>query len=207
MKMFDTNAKIFRYFLLCFIIGVGIASFVNVDYFWLYLMVLILGVGIGVFCQNKFWRFLFLGGIIIALGIFRYQLSLPKTDESEIWFYNEERVNFSGLVIKEADKRVNHTKLTIEVDQLKDKEVDGKVLVSVGLYPEYRYGDMVSVYCHLKSPEPFEGFAYDRYLAKSEIYSQCSYPRVKLISRGNGDWLLSKIYKFKDKLVYISVLC
>ena len=74
------------------------------------------------------------------------------------------------------------------------------MLVSVGLYPEYHYGDLISVYCQLKAPEPFNGFAYDRYLAKSEIYSQCSYPKVKLISSGHGDWLLSNIFEFKNKL-------
>lgn len=202
--MLNSKSKIFRYFLICFIIGVAIVSFINIDYFWVYLLVLISGIGTVIFWRNRFYCFLFLGGVIIALGIFRYQLSIPKIDESKIWFYNGQRVNFEGMVVKEADKRINHTKLTVETSELtvdgQRLTVNGKLLVSVSLYPEYQYGDLVSVYCQLKSPEPFEGFAYDRYLAKSKIYSQCSYPRVKLISRGNGDWLLTNIFKFKARL-------
>jgi competence protein ComEC len=193
---FNSNAKIFRYFLLCFVIGTAIASFLFVEFFWLYLLGLIAMVLAVLFWPKNFWRIIFLGGIIIILGIFRYQLSLPKIDETKVWFYNGQRIDFQGIIIKEPDVRINHTKLTVQATG----KITGKVLVSVGLYPEYQYGDLVSVYCQLKAPEPFDGFAYDRYLAKDNIYSQCSYPRVKLISRHNGDWLLTKIYQFKNKL-------
>lgn len=198
--MLSSKSKIFRYFLLCFIIGIATASFLTIDYFWLYLLVLISVVGGAIFWSKNFWRWLFFGGIIIALGIFRYQFSLPKIEETKIWFYNGQQVKFQGIIIEEPDKRINHTKLTIKVEQLENRPMVGKVLVSVSLYPQYQYGDLLEINCKLKSPEPFEEFAYDRYLAKDGIYSQCSYPKVKLINRNNGDWLLTKIYKFKDKL-------
>lgn len=202
--MLNSPAKTFRYFLLCFIVGVAIASFFTTDYFWLYLLALISAVGGIIFWRNRFWCWLFFGGIIIVLGILRYQLSLPKTDETKIWFYNGQHVEFQGMVVEEPDMRINHTKLTVEVNELLITDsrlpITGKILVSVSLYPEYQYGDLVSVSCGLKTPEPFEEFAYDRYLAKDGIYSQCSYPKVNLISHNHGDWLMTKIYKFKDKL-------
>lgn len=202
--MFNSKAKIFRYFLLCFIAGIAIRSFLAVDLFWIYLFGLIFGVFAFLFWQNKQWRLVILGGIFIILGIWRYQLSLPQTNETKIWFYNGQKINFEGVVVKEPDIRINHTKLTINSKQLtidnKKLRVNGKVLVSVGLYPEYQYGDKVAIHCQLKDPEPFEDFAYNRYLAKNGIYSQCLYPQVKLISSGHGDWLLTKIFKFKDRL-------
>ncbi len=196
LLMFKSPAKIFRYFLVCFIGGVTLASFVGLDHFWTYFFALICLIISILFWRNKFWRFLFLGGIIITLGIFRYQLSLPKIDESKIWFYNSQRLDFQGIVGAEPDIRINHTKLTIEAIGV----IKGKVLVNVSLYPEYQYGDLVTINCKLESPEPFSGFAYDRYLAKDGIYSQCSYPKVKLVSRNNGDWLLTEIFQFKNKL-------
>jgi len=202
--MFNSKSKIFRYFLLCFVIGVGLASFSDFDYFFVYLLILIFGVSGLIFWPHKFWRWLFLGGAIIGLGIFRYQLSLPKTDETKIWFYNNQRLTFQGLVIGEPDVRINHTKLTVAANgpvvNGERRAVEGKVLINVSLYPEYQYGDLVEVNCQLKPPEPFNGFAYDRYLAINDVYSQCSYPRVKLISRGNADWLLGQIFGFKNKL-------
>jgi len=201
--MLSSASKIFRYFLICFVVGVAIASFFSLDYFWLYLLALIsIVLGI-IFWQNQFWRWLLIGGVIITLGIFRYQLSLPKTDETKIWFYDGRQVDFQGLIIKEPDKRIDHTKLIIAANRLAEKAIEGRVLISVNLYPEYQYGDLLEINCKLKSPEPFEDFSYDRYLAKDKIYSQCSYSKVKLISRGNGDWLLTKIYQFKNKLMEI----
>ncbi|MAF14288.1 MAG: hypothetical protein CMI53_05380 [Parcubacteria group bacterium] len=201
--MFNTNSKIFRFFLICFIIGVALASFIAINDFWLFLMGLLIMIGSVFLWSKKFWRFIFIGVIIIVVGIWRYQFSVPKIDETKISFYVEQQVFFKGLVVKEADQRINHTKLTVEVQGLENKKVNGKVLVGVPLYPKYQYGDLVSISCKLRSPEPFNGFAYDRYLAKSDIYSQCSFPRVKLISRGNGDYLLTKIFEFKNKLKLI----
>lgn len=209
-NMFNSNSKIFRYFLICFIIGVTIASYFSLNYFWFYLLVLVSIIAMITFWPNKLWRWLFLGGLIIALGIFRYQLSLPKTDPTKIWFYNNSRLTFEGLVINEPDSRINQTKLTVGANQAtvngQQLSADGKVLVSVSLYPQYQYGDLLSINCKLQKPEPINGFAYDRYLAKEGIYSLCYYPKIKLLSQNQGDWLLSKIFVFKNKLIDLANL-
>lgn len=137
---------------------------------------------------------------ILGVGVF----SLINRDKhvpspGEVDFYNGKNFEFIGRVIKPPDKRLNHTKLTLEVLE----PVAGKVLLNASMYPEYFYGDQLKVNCQLKAPEPFKGFAYDRYLAKSDIYSQCNFARLKLLSRGNGDWLLIKIFDFKNKLQYV----
>jgi len=201
--MFDHKSQIFRYFLLCFVAGVAIRSFFAVEFFILYLFGLVMSASVILFWSNKTWRYLFLGGILIALGIFRYQLSLPQTDENKIWFYSNQQVNFTGVVIKEPDIRINHTKLTIKAAELNGKQASGKVLVNVGLYPEYQYGDLISINCKLRKPEPIEDFSYDRYLAKEGIYAQCVYPKIELISQNYGNWFLAKIFKFKNKLEVI----
>jgi len=145
-----------------------------------------------------------LGGVFVILGIIRYQSCLPSTDQGKIWFYNGQYVKFEGIIIDEPDNRINHTKLIISVKKLlvgdKRSSIVGKALVIVGLYPEYKYGDSILVSCRLESPEPIEGFAYDRYLAKIDIYSQCSYPQVKLINHDNGSWFLNLIFAFKGHL-------
>lgn len=140
--------------------------------------------------KSKIFR-LILICFIIATAFLTFFKDEIKDDS-----YDGKYTNFQGIIVDEPDKRINHTKLTIKPNE----GFAGKVLVSTALYPEYQYGDLVEVSCRLKRPEPFSGFRYDRYLAKDGVYLLCSYPRVKLISRGNGDWLLTNIFKFKAKL-------
>jgi len=134
--------------------------------------------------------------ICFILIIFFIKFDIPKAQKNDIWFYNNQKINFQGIIVKPVDTRINNIKLTVDaVDNFQ-----GRVLVSTNLYPEYNYGDLLEITCNLKKPEPFEGFAYDRYLAKDKIYSVCYYPKINLISRGQGNFFLEKIYNFKNKL-------
>ncbi len=191
--MFDSKAKIFRYWLLCFILGVGLASFFVID---IWSLVLVGGVGGLLFWPKLFWRVLFLGIIMVGLGVWRYQLSLPITDDTKIWFYNGQQFNFQGLIINEPDVRIDHTKLTVE--SLND--ISGKVLIKTALYPQYHYGDLLDINCSLKSPIAFDDFSYDRYLAKDNIYTVCYYPKISMISQRQGNFALEKIFLFKTGL-------
>ena len=98
-----TKSTIFRLFLLFFIIGIGFSSFFNVEFFVVFIIILFSLVGTVLFWNNQKWRWIFLAGVFIALGILRYQVSLPQTDETKIWFYNGQRVSFEGIVTKESD--------------------------------------------------------------------------------------------------------
>lgn len=124
------------------------------------------------------------------------KFDIPKPEKDDIWFYNNEKITILAQVIRPADIRINHNKLIVKAIN----ELQGRVLISTNLYPEYQYGDLLEIICNLKTPEPFNGFAYDRYLAKDKIYSLCYYPKITLISRGNGNLFLDNIYKFKNNL-------
>ena len=138
--------------------------------------------------------------IFLVAGMWRYQISLPVTDETKIWFYNGQRVNLQGLIAEPPDIRINQVKLTVSVQSVNDRPVTGKVLVNTGLYPRYQYGDLVAINCQLKAPEPFNDFAYDRYLAKSDIYSQCYQPRIRLLKSEQGHFWLAVIYRLKGRM-------
>ncbi|MFA6215058.1 MAG: ComEC/Rec2 family competence protein [Patescibacteria group bacterium] len=205
--MFNSQSKIFCYFLLCFIAGVGLASFVFFDYFYLGLFILFFLILLSLLWPRQFYRWILIGGIIFIFGIFRYQLSLPVTNETKIWFYNSQKIDFTGVVTEEPDIRTNRIRLIISVLEIAkisgNSKISGQVLVTANLYPQYQYGDLVTVSCRLSAPQSFADFAYDRYLAKDGIYSECIYPKIKLIAAGNGDWLLTEIFGFKNKLLQI----
>ncbi|OGF34661.1 hypothetical protein A2468_07440 [Candidatus Falkowbacteria bacterium RIFOXYC2_FULL_46_15] len=154
------------------------------------------------------------------LGLWRYALSLPENSPDKIRYYNGRTVFVAGTIINEPDKRIGSQKLEINVNSVDsaDKDapardtparrlygVSGKILVTTDLYPEYSYGDEIEMICNLEVPEEFKGFAYDRYLARHDIYSVCYYPRLRSASRSFGGQdsqvlIYKKIFAFKDEL-------
>ncbi len=115
--------------------------------------------------------------------------------QDQIAEYNDldKEVRFTGYVAKERDQRSNHVKLTVKTDY-------GKVLVTTRKYPEYNYGDELEMIGNLEAPAVFEDFNYQGYLAKEGIYSVSYYPKIKLISKNQGNIIYQLIYRFKDKV-------
>ncbi|MCD4693744.1 ComEC family competence protein [bacterium] len=157
-------------------------------------------------------RLIFLIGFFLFLGIWRFSVSVPVDSPDKIWHYNGRHIDFIGKVADEP--RIEPTKQRIIINTFYssnlDKELKGKVLVYSDLYPKINYGDNLNIKCELKAPEPFNGFSYDRYLAKSDIYSVCYYPEIerieknKYLSGNNFKFLFfSRVYSFKNKIRYL----
>ena len=126
-------------------------------------------------------------------------------------------VEFVG-VVKEVDERVDHVKLvtghlslvTRDDDVDGDEEIEGRILVKTGLYPEYRYGDELEISCRLQKPKiiydfsarggPASGWDYGRYLGMKGIYSVCYNPKIKILSRNNGNPAYAGILRLKGKM-------
>lgn len=186
-----TKSKIFFYSCLFFILGVGLGSYLPLP-LWVAFGLLVggcLAFLIG-WPHRKKLIIIGLGGIFLFLGILRYEVNLPMDSESEIQFYNGQKVTLAGRVDAEPDIRSDHVKLKVKSKKLKVadgwKTVGGNVLVNAKLYPEYYYGDELEINCKLQKPEPVQEFAYDKYLAKEGIYSLCYWPEIKFLESGRG---------------------
>lgn len=121
-------------------------------------------------------------GLFFFLGIWRYAVSIQTDYPDKIKYYNGQEILFQGFVNQEPDVRQNNQKLEIRVKNAEPVsgifiEMSGKVLVSSALYPAYHYGDFLEIRCFLREPERFNGFSYDRYLARYDIYSVCYWPK------------------------------
>lgn len=142
--------------------------------------------------------------LFLILGIIRQQAAVPQVNENFTAFYNGRQAVFEATVTREPDNRLDQTKLTLgDLVFLVDgeaKRIKGKILLTAKLYPEYHYGDRLGVKCGLKKPEPVEGFAYDRYLAKEKIYSLCYRPKkIELVGMGHGSGFKNLIFDFKRR--------
>lgn len=100
--------------------------------------------------------------------------------------------------VKDVDKKLDGYNIIVSPQNLSD--FSGDILVYNYLYPEYNYGDILDISCKIYKPEKIisdEGktFAYDKYLAKDNIFATCFKPKISKISEEKD----ISFYIFKTK--------
>ncbi len=126
--------------------------------------------------------------VALVLGLWRIQLA----DQPAILIEAEQQTFKAKVVFQ--DMTLNSLQLSAEI-------IDGpyqnkKVMLTTNRYPLYHYGDILDVSCRLQSPEPFEDFAYDKYLALSNIRLVCFRPQLAVIKSDSGIW--SQAFTIKE---------
>jgi len=190
-------------FLLAFLAGVVVGNFCDADWFFPAIFAgVVFGTG---FLLRKFPKVLLvcvaLSGLLTGLARFEFgeqnQPNHPLADFNDI----DRRVTLTGQIVAEPDRRMDHTKYTLEIwswnDEIVEKQVEGRLLVKLARQPEYAYGDELKISGKLKTPFETEEFNYRDYLKRYGIESVMYYPRVKKISGGNGNLLFATIFDFK----------
>jgi len=211
-----SQSKIFLVCLLAFIAGVGLASFVAVLFVYAYSLLLAMVVLFAVVWHKRRYRLAAVWGGFFICGVIRFSLAQPTLgDPGHIAFYNGQDVVVQGVVAQEPDARLDHQKLTVSVrsiseppsdhplapSSLEEGELDGKLLIKTQLYPEYRYGDLLEVACRIEAPEQIEDFAYDKYLARYDIYSVCWRGTITTLTSGQGNPVMAGILAVKTRFM------
>jgi competence protein ComEC len=203
-----TFSKVFLYFCLSFIIGILLSSIFSFSR-ELFPGFLIAGFFLAIFCfLLKIKKLVILGFCFVfaVLGIWHYQSAMEKISNNDFKKYNDKEgfIALFGKVNKEADIREKSINLEIKSDYIlinnKKIKVSGKVLVTASRYPAYNYGDELEITGELKTPMVFEGFNYKDFLAKDGIFSVMYFPEVKKIGDKKGNFLLTEILFFKDRI-------
>jgi competence protein ComEC len=186
-----TKSKIFLWFCLAFVGGIFLNSLIKTpQLIWLGVLVL------GILLISIWWlrkKIVVLGSCLLVLvgGIIWHDLTANKARGQKI---KNAQIVFKGVVIKEPEIRIDNVKLVVKNEQI------GKVLVTTGLYPEYKYGDEIEIAGKLLTPQEFDDFNYRGYLAKDGIYSVIYYPEIKLIAKNQGSRIYQSILSFKNQL-------
>ena len=203
-----TASKIFLGFCLSFIFGIFLSSF-----FFISLPVLLAILILGLILTTVFWRYKLLVVIsfsilFLVLGIWRYQQTEIQISKSKLQIYNDkaEEITLIGIVANEPDIREKSQKLTIKMKLTEDSppETEGKILVTTGRYPEYKYGDKLKIIGKLETPPVFESFNYKDYLKKDGIYSVMGFPEIELVGQNFGNPVYKLLFYFKNKFKEIS---
>lgn len=134
----------------------------------------------------------------LIAGFLRYQSFMPAPSANDLAFYNDQgKFKIVGQLCEEVDRRPDKQNLTICAGSLDGKEVQGKVLASVALYPEFNYGEHVEIQGKLLTPAEFEDFSYKDYLAVSGIHSVIYNPQIKVTEEASSWSPFGWIFTFK----------
>ncbi len=80
----------------------------------------------------------------------------------------------------------------------------GNILLNLGKYPEYQYGDRLKFSGKLEEPFVSEEFSYKNYLARYDTYAVMRFPKVEKLGSAQGSkikaGLLSVKYRFQSVL-------
>ena len=115
-------------------------------------------------------------GITVALTVVARTTHVSTKDTVDFYAHNQ-FVTISGYIAAEPDRRPMQTKYTVEATEL--RTASGKVIPVSGnilatdrrQWPEYNYGDPVTVRGILEKPGAIEEFQYDRFLSRYDIYA------------------------------------
>jgi len=119
---------------------------------------------------------------IFILGFFPGAFDKEK-DSGHLSAYNGRQLSFHGRICEEADVDYKSRRLTVCVSGA----AQGRVLVTTDLYPAYDYGNFIEISGELQAPPMIEGFDYESYLARYDIYSVMYYPKIRLAA-GTLSW-------------------
>src|SRR3989344_8942473 len=137
-----------------FIFGVFLRSLVFLNLYLVTLLCVIsfaLVLFFSLISKNKCGIIISVFVLIFSFGVFRFHITdnpAPSVFESQVG----QAVNFSGIVVYEPDIKENNQKLTVEVNQSGEKT---KILTSVNLGEDFKYGDEIIFTGKLQKPENF----------------------------------------------------
>ncbi len=207
------NRDYFYFLVAGFTFGIFVSSLIKVG-FSFFLFILLLSIIIFVFGyyfarRNALIILLAVLIFFFGLGVLRYEIKDIRSGNN-LQAYLGDKVILQGVVSDEPSIKDNSVQLIVSVTSLyvddKEEEVEEKVLVTTGLFPEFKYGDLVKVEGMVKKPENFstdngKDFNYIGYLAKDDIFYQISFAEVEIISRNNGSYIKDRLFTFKNAFI------
>ncbi len=209
-----------------FVLAIFICSFFKLDF---YFSACLISISIILFVFQKFYVsehtekrkifLLLLFLLFFAFGALRYGIADSNLPDVLLENSVGKEATFVAIISDEPQKKESGTALDVDlkifISAGSSIPVSGKALVNTGLYPEFKYGDKVSIYGKLEKPKNFSSspnidsssspatkdFDYVSYLAKDNIFYTIDFAKVSLISSGHGNFIKTILYKIKNGFI------
>lgn len=193
-----------------FILGVLLRSFFLIN---IYIAILVGAIAFFLFLfftlvkANKWGIIASIFVVTFSLGILSFHLadvSAPPFFESEIG----QKVSLLGVISDEPDIKVDNQKLTVSVEQGQSLKNPQRtvLLITTNFHNDFKYGDKINFTGVLKKPANFitdqgKEFDYINYLRKDGIFYVMGYPKIEIVSSGNGSIIKSALFSAKGKFL------
>jgi len=190
---------------LAWMAGIALAGWLNLPWPIIVMVALLALTALGLYRDTRRPRQWAILALAFAVGAFRLAFFQPVFDESHIASYNDSArpVTVTGVVVDEPDIRDYYINLRLRAELLKQGQtshpVQGLVLVRAARYPEYHYGDRLTVTGHLETPPIFEDFSYKDYLARFGIHAMMRRTAIGLVEQNQGQPFWAGLFSFKAR--------
>ncbi len=189
--------QVLRIAIIGFLVGVSFATIWIAPIQWL------VGVGIGCIAIiilswiKKVHSIVIIGliGLFFIFGMMRFWFSAQRLGDDHIVSRIGQSQLLSGKVIAEPERLIDKQRLTIDIDHL-----EGTLLMTTRLYPEYVYHDVVFFECEIQKPGQFDSFDYEKYLRAKNIDAVCYYPKISKVVHTQGN-IVSYLFVIKKKML------
>ena len=200
-----TLSKIFVITIIIFVAGIFLANFINFSQYDFYVLLIVcICLLIIALAWHRYFpvKFVAILSAVFVLGVIYYGAFQNKVMPKNMP-YNQ-NITFNGIVINEPQSKDTNCKLTIKivsVEESKYQNVIGqRVLVTVPMYPEYKYGDELTITGNLIKPGKVQDFDYGQYLSRYMIFAIIIHPtNVEYIAGNKGDKLHNALFAIKNK--------
>ncbi len=145
--------------------------------------------------------------VAIVCGAAFYSILAPEPQAPELRAHVGKEILVEGVVIRDPDKRERTTHLTVRAEMVNDSVLaSGRVLIFDERFSNVVYGDRVRVSGILSMPEEFETdtgrlFDYPKYLLAHGVTHTMSFPKIRVLAHGEGNYLLNKLYEVKHAFI------
>lgn len=198
-------------FILSFVAGVLVRSFLTLDFFHVALGILVaLAVGACAFAVRGRSRTIFfvatLALVGFSLGVARLHLDEERTRVSPLAQFAGSRVSVVGFIAADPDFREKSLHLIVEAEEVNGAPVRERVLALAEPYGTFSYGNRVRFTGILAQPESFatDGgrvFNYPMYLAKDGIRFHIQFAEIETLPGVGGNPVLRILLAFKHRLL------
>jgi len=130
---------------------------------------------------------------IFGLGVFRFDLADQR--DTNLSNFLDQRSELDGSIVSDIERKENYQRFVAEIN-------GEKVLIYSNLYPEYIYGDRISIHGELRRPKNFTSdFNWPRYLSKDDIYYEIFYPEIEITKTDSSFSIRRELFKIKSAFV------
>ena len=208
------KSRIFLSIVFGFLVGVLLSSFYT---FGLAIVGLVALIGltflvISIFDHDLRRIFILISIFLLcsSSGILRFHAKDVGEPKNTLDNFVNERVVLEGVILSEVERREGSQRVVLSANNITLRDVvypiNQKILVSTELFPEFSYGERVSVSGKLEKPENFitdvgKEFDYVNYLKRESIYYITSFAEVEFESDGHGSRLKTSILSIKKKFL------